>query len=149
MRFDREQGGWIASHDEWMQSSVLPIFVAGEIIGVGGAEIAELEGELAGIGILQLLGYEEEKLRVRAKHLQNQLSSWRRFARLLGEATTLKPETLTSIRTDTTLICRCEEISAGMIRQAISTNQIEDVNAIKQLTRCGMGLCQGRYCENS
>lgn len=149
MHFDRQQGGWIAFHDEWMQSSVPPIFVAGEITGVGGAEISELEGELAGIGLLQSLGYEVGELRIRAKQLNVQLASWRRFAKMLGEAATPMPDTLRSIRTDSTLLCRCEEVSVGDIRQAIAMNQFENVNAIKQATRCGMGLCQGRYCENS
>ena len=48
---------------------------------------------------------------------------------------------------DDTLVCRCEEITAGDIRQAISEG-CRDANEIKALTRCGMGNCQGRMCGN-
>ena len=47
---------------------------------------------------------------------------------------------------DDVLVCRCEEISAGEIRQAIRDGA-RDVTQIKLRTRAGMGLCQGRTCE--
>ena len=49
---------------------------------------------------------------------------------------------------DATLICRCEEISAGEIREAIRAGH-HDTNQVKFLTRCGMGPCQGRQCNNA
>ena len=42
-------------------------------------------------------------------------------------------------------VCRCEEITAGEIRRAISAGAIS-VNDVKRRTRAGMGLCQGIYC---
>lgn len=47
---------------------------------------------------------------------------------------------------DDVLVCRCEEITAGEIRQAIRDGAT-DVTQIKLRTRAGMGLCQGRTCE--
>ena len=47
---------------------------------------------------------------------------------------------------DDVLVCRCEEITAGEIRQAIRDGA-RDVTQIKLRTRAGMGLCQGRTCE--
>ena len=47
---------------------------------------------------------------------------------------------------DDVLVCRCEEITAGEIRQAIREGA-RDVTQIKLRTRAGMGLCQGRTCE--
>ena len=46
---------------------------------------------------------------------------------------------------DETHVCRCEEITAGDIRQAIHEGSREP-NEIKTITRCGMGHCQGRMC---
>ena len=46
---------------------------------------------------------------------------------------------------DDTLVCRCEEVRAGSIRQAIKEG-CREPNEIKSLTRCGMGPCQGRMC---
>ena len=43
------------------------------------------------------------------------------------------------------VICRCEEITLGEIRKAIKEGA-RDVDAVKRMTRAGMGLCQGRTC---
>jgi NAD(P)H-nitrite reductase large subunit len=47
---------------------------------------------------------------------------------------------------DKIIICRCEEITLGEIKQAIREGA-RDVTGIKRRTRAGMGLCQGRTCE--
>jgi len=47
---------------------------------------------------------------------------------------------------DDIIICRCEEITLGEIKQAIREGA-RDVTGIKRRTRAGMGLCQGRTCE--
>lgn len=46
---------------------------------------------------------------------------------------------------DDTVICRCEEITLGEIREAVRRGA-HDVDAVKRHTRAGMGLCQGRSC---
>lgn len=47
---------------------------------------------------------------------------------------------------DDVLVCRCEEVTLGEIRQAIREGA-RDVTGVKRRTRAGMGLCQGRTCE--
>jgi len=47
---------------------------------------------------------------------------------------------------DDMIICRCEEITLGEIKQAIKDGAC-DVTGVKRRTRAGMGLCQGRTCE--
>ena len=47
---------------------------------------------------------------------------------------------------DDTLLCRCEEISAGEARRAIDHFSITEINRLKAVTRIGMGRCQGRMC---
>lgn len=47
---------------------------------------------------------------------------------------------------DNVLICRCEEVTLGQIRQAIKEGA-RDVTGVKRRTRAGMGLCQGNTCE--
>lgn len=47
---------------------------------------------------------------------------------------------------DNIMICRCEEVTLGEIKQAIREGARE-VTGIKRRTRAGMGLCQGRTCE--
>jgi NAD(P)H-nitrite reductase large subunit len=46
---------------------------------------------------------------------------------------------------DDQIVCRCEEITYGEIRDAIR-HGARDVDAVKRMTRAGMGLCQGRTC---
>lgn len=42
-------------------------------------------------------------------------------------------------------ICRCEEITEDKIREAVRQGA-EDVDAVKRMTRAGMGLCQAKTC---
>jgi len=51
-----------------------------------------------------------------------------------------------STDTDDLVICRCEEITRGEIKDAIR-NGIHTLNGIKRITRAGMGLCQGQTCQ--
>lgn len=46
---------------------------------------------------------------------------------------------------DDLLICRCEEITKGEIRQAIHAGMFT-MAEIRRYLRCGMGLCQGQTC---
>ena len=47
---------------------------------------------------------------------------------------------------DETLVCRCEEVTAGTIREAVGHGCLGP-NQLKSFTRCGMGPCQGRFCS--
>ncbi|MBQ3543306.1 MAG: FAD-dependent oxidoreductase [Oscillospiraceae bacterium] len=45
------------------------------------------------------------------------------------------------------IVCRCEQISEGEIRDAIRRNpQARDMDGVKRRTRSGMGRCQGGFC---
>lgn len=44
------------------------------------------------------------------------------------------------------MICRCEEVTKGEILDAIHEGA-RSLWQIRRMTRCGMGLCQGRSCE--
>lgn len=48
---------------------------------------------------------------------------------------------------DDRIICRCEEVTLGHVRQAIREGA-HDLDAVKRLTRAGMGLCQNKTCFN-
>ncbi len=43
------------------------------------------------------------------------------------------------------LVCRCEEVTAGQVREAARLG-CPGPNQAKSFLRCGMGPCQGRYC---
>ena len=65
--------------------------------------------------------------------------SWHRFRSTLAAAFVLRPE-LKSLATDDTLVCRCEDVTLGRMRQFTTWRDA------KLQTRCGMGACQGRIC---
>ena len=45
------------------------------------------------------------------------------------------------------IICRCEGVSEGEIRSAVTTNpKALDIDGVKRRTRSGMGRCQGGFC---
>ena len=141
-RYERAWGGWIPVHGEDMETSVPGVFVAGEVAGIGGAHAAMAEGTLAGLNAARQLGrtvggVELAQARTdRARH--------RAFARLVADVFAIKPGVYETI-TDETLVCRCEEVTAGQVRAA-ATAWGANVNFIKGVTRCGMGYCQGRVC---
>ena len=58
------------------------------------------------------------------------------------------PRKLLAVPDDDTIVCRCEEVTAGDIRMAVAGGH-SDSNQVKFLTRCGMGPCQGRQCAEA
>ncbi len=79
----------------------------------------------------------------------------RRFRQLKGEPTPAAPAAAsdgadtggqTRDPDDDLVICRCEEITKGEIKEAIR-NGMHTLNGIKRITRAGMGLCQGQTCQ--
>jgi NAD(P)H-nitrite reductase large subunit len=48
---------------------------------------------------------------------------------------------------DDLIICRCEEITLGEVLKAIREGA-HDLDAVKRMTRAGMGLCQNKTCFN-
>ncbi len=48
--------------------------------------------------------------------------------------------------TDDTVVCRCERVTAGEIRELIRRG-FRDINEIKAVTRAGMGACGSKTCN--
>ncbi len=70
-----EAGGFVALHNEWMETSKRGIFVAGDLSGIEEASIAMLEGKIAGSSAVKRLGIEineseVKKYRERLKELR-------------------------------------------------------------------------------
>jgi NADPH-dependent 2,4-dienoyl-CoA reductase/sulfur reductase-like enzyme len=117
--------------DGEQRSSVDGVLAAGECTGIGGAELAAVEGELAG---LSASGSAASRAVLHA-----QRARWRRFGRRVEAAFALRDAALVA-PADATLLCRCEDVSLGEVRA------YPDWRDAKLHTRCGMGACQGRIC---
>lgn len=129
--FSDTQRCWHPVVDDLGRTSVPGILVAGDAAGIGGAAAAVLSGRIAALG---LAGGDPAALHAeRARRLAARP--------LLDTLFAPRPMRLD----DTTLVCRCEEVTAGAVRQAVRIG-CQGMNQLKAYTRCGMGPCQGRMC---
>ncbi|MEX3936733.1 FAD-dependent oxidoreductase [Paraburkholderia phymatum] len=119
--------------DESQRTSVDRVFAAGECTGVGGMELAHVEGRLAGLHALDV----DDQTLVDA--LVKERERWRHFAQRVETAFALR-EFARAMPRDDTLLCRCEDVSIGEVRSHANWRDA------KLHTRCGMGACQGRVC---
>ncbi len=141
-----EKGGWIPVLDEDMRASKPGIYVVGDGAGIGGADNALLEGQIAGVSVARETGHlppeNAEKIRRALNHKrQNQL----RFGRLYG-GLFMPPRGLAALADNETVLCRCEDVTLGQVKEAVQMGAAT-LKEVKMATRCGMGNCQGRICE--
>lgn len=130
--------------DEMGETSIDCINIAGDGAAINGAIAAEIQGRLAACQCLLKLGrINQTRLDELARPLLRQLSG-QTAPRQFLEA--LYPPAL-EIRqpADETIICRCEEVTAGDIRCYAQIGCVGP-NQTKAFGRSGMGPCQGRYC---
>ena len=148
-RYDAAGGGWVIEHDRWQATTVPGVSVAGEITGVAGAEVAAAEGRLAALGVLAELGRLTPAAADRlARPVRRELRRRRRFAATLAATFAPPAAALAAIGTDETVLCRCEEVTVGTVRDALRGHPyLQTANAVKLFTRTGMGRCQGRSCQ--
>lgn len=69
----------------------------------------------------------------------------RAFADAMAAAHRPGPGWTDWLRGDTE-VCRCEEVTADRVREAVTELGARDARTVKLLTRAGMGWCQGRMC---
>ena len=128
-------GSVVVDVDPGGRTSVPGVLAAGEVTGTGGAALALLEGFVAGRSVAGLRLPDGAAQRI-AVH-RGFAAAMHRVHRVTGWAEHV---------TDATVVCRCEEVTAGALRSACRDLGADDVRTVKLLTRTGMGLCQGRTC---
>lgn len=139
-----DQGCFAPVIDEWGQSEVEGIYIAGDGAGIGGAKAAEIAGRLATLSIAEGTGRLSARDRDRrAAPLRHTLARELAARPFLDAAYPPYGAALTP--TDSTVVCRCEEVSAGDIRKFAKLGCLGP-NQTKSFGRAGMGPCQGRYC---
>ncbi|MBV6827349.1 NAD(P)/FAD-dependent oxidoreductase [Pseudomonas sp. PD9R] len=142
--WDVEQLAWRPRLDAWGQTSLAGLRIAGDGAAIGGALAAEPAGELAAIGAALALGkLDVRNAEAQAAPLRAQLARQLRIRPFL-DALYRPPKWLTE-PSDDTVVCRCEEVTAGQIREMARLG-CQGPNQTKFFSRCGMGPCQGRMC---
>lgn len=121
--------GDLVEVDSTQRTSIPYVLCAGEPTGIGGLEAALLQGEIAGLTCAERV----------TDALQGRARKERAFSRRMEKAFALRAE-LRSLPGADTIVCRCEDVAFGSIREHTSWTDA------KLQTRCGMGPCQGRVC---
>lgn len=142
LSFDERQRVRVVKHDGAGRAGS-GVYVAGDGVAIGGADVAELAGELAAWSLLADLGNEVPASRIAA--IGKRLGRHARFRAGLDEAFPVPVQQLQSL-SDGTVLCRCEGVTVGAVRAAMARFEPNDVNRLKALARPGMGRCQGRVC---
>lgn len=144
-QYEPRFGGWIPVRGENMETSVSGVFAVGDGAGVAGGQAALEQGRIAGISVAESLGrISLDDARQRKQPAFSKLEKLNRLRQVLDEIS-MPRAGLFALARDDTVICRCEEITLGEIRQAVAAGANE-INEIKRITRLGMGRCQGRMC---
>jgi NADPH-dependent 2,4-dienoyl-CoA reductase/sulfur reductase-like enzyme len=144
-RYERPSGGWVPVLDGDRRSSVARLYVAGDGGGIRGAAAAPAAGRLAALAALHDLGLLDA-----AQHAAARAAPAAEHARAsrtgaaMAAMMALRPALVALIPPETT-VCRCEGVTRAEIEAALEDGA-EEMNQLKQFTRCGMGPCQGRVC---
>jgi D-hydroxyproline dehydrogenase subunit alpha len=120
--------------DNFQRTSVPRVYCAGEPTGIGGLQLALVEGQIA--------GYAATRDEHSARRLFSERARQARFAAQIKATFRLRPE-LKSLADRDTLLCRCEDVPFEQV------SPFESWRAAKLHTRCGMGPCQGRVCGSA
>ena len=132
-------GSLVVEVDKEQRTSVPGLLAAGEVTGVGGASLALLEGLVAGRAAAGLAPPDGVAARIAAH---------RAFADAMHRVHRITDDWTSSV-TDDTVVCRCEEVTAGQVRAACRDLGASQGRSVKLLTRAEMGLCQGRTCSRA
>jgi glycine/D-amino acid oxidase-like deaminating enzyme/bacterioferritin-associated ferredoxin len=122
------------------RTSIADVFAIGDGARFGGAHAAMAQGTLAASAIARDLGLRapvpKAARRTLAAARRFQAALWRFF-----DSSGLDPAAIA----DEAVVCRCEEVTAGTVRQLIAAGHNSPAS-LKRACRVGMGRCQGRYC---
>ncbi len=136
---------WQPLVDKWGNTSDSGIAVAGDAAGIAGAKAAEVSGHLAALeAVYRLKVISRQERDLRAAPLEKRLLREKAVRPFLDRLFRPDPGLLVP-SDDRTIVCRCEEVTAGEIRKALELGALGP-NQLKSQTRCGMGPCQARMC---
>ena len=120
--------------DDRQQTSLPNVYAVGESTGIGGVDLALVEGEMAGLAAADS--------RVDVELLKYRRAPLQRMAERMERAFAPRDELRACVTADT-IVCRCEDVVMGSMRADWTPRQA------KLYTRAGMGPCQGRMCGAS
>lgn len=144
-RFEDAAGGWVCTVDrDTGLTSADGVYAVGEVTGVAGWRVAAAEGRIAGLSAARSLDHWRPDADAELAQARRRRERGQRLADFVNR-TFAPPAALVDGVTDDTVVCRCEDVPARAIRDAVESGA-GTAGAVKSWTRCGMGPCQGRMC---
>lgn len=133
--------------DDRQHTTTVGVYAAGEITGIGGVDLALAEGEIAGLHAASHAaeGFEAGGSGSALRSARRRRTVFTGFAHRIESAHGIRPG-WTGWLEDSTVICRCEEVTLGEIRTTATRTESESLRSLKLSTRAGLGICQGRMC---
>jgi len=134
---------WEPRTDRYGQLEDSGIYVVGDSRAIVGAQASAAQGRLAAIAIARTLSRQ-----FGAQLVEREATVHRALRRALAIRPLLDALYRPVQRIpqdDSVIVCRCEEVTAGQIRQYVDIG-CQGPNQTKAFGRCGMGPCQGRFC---
>lgn len=138
--YDRNWAQWLPRTDR-MGRAADGLYLAGDALRILGADGAEVAGRLAAAACLADMALPSPDVAADLRRL----ARCERFARAMARAFPWPGEIVRAVP-DETIVCRCEGVTAGQLRESVAYGGGE-ANRVKSLARVGMGRCQGRYCQ--
>lgn len=145
LAWDDRQLCWAPRTDRWGATAVPAVAVVGDGAGIGGALAAEHAGTLCGLDAARRAGRIGESDRDAAAAAAGRQLMRELAIRPFLDALYRPPPDILAPGDDDRVLCRCEEVTAGTIRELVAAG-CPGPNQMKAFTRCGMGACQGRQC---
>ena len=145
--WNEQQLAWQPRTGEWGETSARGIRIAGDGAAIDGALAAQASGALAALGAAHALGQLETGDRDRRALPWRSALRRQRLVRPFLDALYRPPEWINTPGDDT-IVCRCEEVTAGRVREMARLG-CQGPNQTKFFSRCGMGPCQGRLCGST
>ena len=135
---------WHAEVDQWGNTCVVGLRCAGDVAGVRGAAAATARGTLAALDACCTLGkITPEQRNTFALPEQRRLRRCEAMQPFMDTVFAPRLECLQPA--DSAIVCRCEELTAKNLREAILAGSYSP-DGLKSQARPGMGTCQGRMC---
>lgn len=138
-------GNLVLDVDTAGRTSVPGVYAAGEVTGVGGAELALVEGRLVGAVVALALGSPAPYSELDLARMLARRAAQRRFAVRMHQVHAIPAGWLDWLD-PRTVVCRCEEVTYEQVVATVRDLGATDARSVRQLCRAGAGWCQGRIC---
>ncbi|TWD79961.1 pyruvate/2-oxoglutarate dehydrogenase complex dihydrolipoamide dehydrogenase (E3) component [Kribbella amoyensis] len=138
-------GGPAVVVDDSQRTSDPAVWAAGELTGIGGADLAAAEGRVAGQAAAHAVRTDSS---VPPTTARRKVVEGKRFAAALARAYPVR-DGWRSWSDDGTLVCRCEGVTRGALESALAERDVAGSRPLKLTSRAGLGLCQGRVCART